>query len=191
MEISESILEEVRIFTGAVALGTVFAWLYDWNLILRRVFPHDELARMMEDGLFWLCVSLCSVNILFRWNRGVLQIFIILGALLGILLYKKSISCVYIKIMSNITQHVVVYIKRVTYIVLKPLTLLKKPVKSGVFATNRLVKISYHNVKNTLTTGIKRFTITLCKHKAKDALYQEQGCKSGEYDGRKKEKADA
>ena len=169
MSIATPILAELKLFTYAFTFGVFLAFLYDGLLILRSVFRHTTSACMVEDVLYWLLGIPCTIVVIFQWSKGVLEWYFLVGVILGIILYKGSISKGYIKISSKIVQHIVVYINKAIYIVLKPVKRLEKAIKSAVFVLNNFIKKFTIIPKMWLTVCIKWFKITLCKHNREES----------------------
>lgn len=165
MKISPQILAEAEVFAYAVCLGAVFTFLYDNLLILRRVFKHTQIRCMLEDFFYWLVAIPCCLIAMFYWCKGVVTWYFLLGALLGIILYKGGPSVVYIEKSAKILQHIVVYINKTIHIVSKPLIMLKNGVKSVFCKAEKIIKKFTIIQKRWLTVCIKWFKITLCKHK--------------------------
>ncbi len=175
MEISSEILNEVRLFANSVVLGALLTFLYDGWLICRKVFKHNNFWISLEDLSFWLFTAVTVFLALREQNNGVLRWFLIIGAGLGMLLYKNSVSRFYVKWFGNAILHIVVYIKKIAYFVLKPVKTAKNHVKSGFFKVNNGMKKVTIILKNKLTVCIKWFTIALCKHNGQNGdLHNEE-----------------
>ena len=168
MSISADILEEVRLFVNSVVLGAVLTFFYDGWLILRKVFKHNTFWISLEDFIFWIFTFAVVFNSLREQNNGVLRWFVIVGAGIGMLLYKGSLSKFYVNLIGACLLHIVVYIKKMAYFVFKPLILVKKGIKTGILGAKKGSKKVTITLKNKLTDCIKWFTIALCKHKSKD-----------------------
>ncbi|MBQ8248000.1 MAG: spore cortex biosynthesis protein YabQ [Lachnospiraceae bacterium] len=164
MVISGEILNEVRLFTTSVALGAALTFVYDGWLIFRNVFKHNLFWISVEDLLFWIIAAVAVFMSLHEQNNGVLRWFIVIGAGIGMILYKYSVSGFYVKYISKVALYIVVYIKKIAYFVGKPLIWLKKRVNSGFLGTKSGIKKVTIMLKNWLTVCIKWFTIALCKH---------------------------
>lgn len=164
MSVSGEILEEIRLFANSVVLGAALTFVYDGWLILRNVFKHSIFWISLEDLSFWLGTAVVVFISLQEQNNGVLRWFIVAGAGSGMLLYKSSLSKFYVKYISQLILHIVVYIKKIAYFVFKPLILLGKCLKSGFLKANNGIKKVTIILKNRLTVCIKWFTIALCKH---------------------------
>lgn len=164
MIISAEVLEEIRLFANSVVLGAALTFLYDGFRIMRNVFKHSIFWISVEDMLYWIATAIFIFISLQKENNGVLRWFIVGGAAIGMFLYKSSVSRFYVKYTSNTALHLVVYIKKTAYFVLKPFKVVKKCLKSSFSQVNNGMKKVTIILKNRLTVCIKWFTIALCKH---------------------------
>ena len=164
MEISSEILNEIRLFANSVVLGAGLTFAYDGWLICRKVFRHTVFWISVEDLLFWFGTVIVVFLVLREENNGVLRWFVVVGAGIGMVLYKNSVSRFYVKYFGDAILHIVVYIKRMAHFVFKPVKFAKKRVNSGVLASSTFIKKVTIMLKNRLTVCIKWFTIALCKH---------------------------
>ena len=175
MEISSEILNEVRLFANSVVLGAVLTFLYDGWLICRNVWKHNTFMVSIEDLSFWLATAIVVFIALREQNNGVLRWFLVVGAGIGMFLYKKSISRFYVNYISKIILHIVVYIKKMAYFVFKPLIVAKNRANSGFSKANNGIKKVTIMLKKRLTVCIKWFTIALCKHNGENGdLHNEE-----------------
>ena len=94
----------------------------------------------VEDLFFWAATGIVVFLALQKENHGELRGYIIAGACAGMLLYKNAVSGFYVKYLSGMILHIVVYIKRIAYFVLKPIRRAKKCVKSGILASKEGIK---------------------------------------------------
>ena len=164
MEINDEIINEIRLFANSVVLGAGLTFVYDGWLICRKVFKHTTFWVSVEDLLFWFGTALVVFLVLQKENNGVLRWFFVVGAAVGMLLYKNSISRFYVKCVGDAALHIVVYINKLAYFVSKPFKSVKKHVNSGFLRTNNAIKKVTIMLKKRLTVCIKWFTIALCKH---------------------------
>lgn len=102
----------------ALSMGIFITFVYDLLRILRRVFPHGGFLVALEDLIFW---AYCAVKVFFlmqRMSDGTLRWFAVLGAMAGILLYKKLISSWLVK-----------YSARILLFLLKPFFVVCRKIK--------------------------------------------------------------
>lgn len=164
---SQEILQELNLFWDSFLIGIIIALIYDGLLILRRVIPHKLFWVSVEDFLFWLCCALTVFILLVEKNDGILRWFAVCGALLGVLLYKKSVSSMYINVMSTIIGRLL----QLLYLVVKKIS---TPINAGKRRVFKQSRRFHHrmgkrkqSLKKRLTVCIKLLKITLCKHARK------------------------
>lgn len=164
---SPEIYAEVTFFFHSCLIGIFITLIYDGFLIFRRVIPHNYFWVSIEDFFFWFFCAIGVFYLLVKENNGTLRWFAILGAILGMLLYKKSVSAFYINIMSTIWKTFFSFLYKITTYCMKPVL---KATNVVLPASKRVLKRSgrYKKyVKKKLTVCIKLLKITLCKQTKK------------------------
>lgn len=94
--------EENVFLLYAFASGIFITFIYDILRILRRVVPHKGLLVSLEDLAFWIFCAIHIFRLMHRESNGSLRWFAVMGALAGILLYKKTVSGFFVKYVSLI-----------------------------------------------------------------------------------------
>lgn len=121
---------EVDTLVRAMLWGMILAFEYDSIRILRRVVRHYHVWSMsIEDILFWINVGFTVFAVTFDVNDGIVRGFLIGGFIIGALIFKYSLSQLYVR-----------YISRVIIFILK---LLKK-----AFGMIKMLLCSIENKKN-------------------------------------------
>ncbi len=92
--------EENVFLLYAFASGIYITFIYDILRILRRVVPHKELLVSLEDLIFWIFCAIHIFQLMHRESNGSLRWFAVMGALAGMLLYKKTVSGLFVKYVS-------------------------------------------------------------------------------------------
>ena len=161
---SQDILVELNFLLHSFLLGIAVTAVYDVFLILRRLVKHSLLLISLEDLLFWIGCAIGVFMMLYEENNGILRWFAVLGAAIGMILYKVSISEFIVNIMSTV-------IGRIFHVLFKILRFICRPVGfcgrkiGGIFKVFwRKIRKAGKCVKNRLTRLVKLLTITLCKH---------------------------
>ncbi len=121
---SQDIIQEVTFFLHSIVMGVVITFVYDWFLIFRKLLKHNILWISFEDFLFWAGCGVGVFYMLYRENNGVLRWFTVLGAMLGMILYKALVSKWFVHIMSTLIYKIMWFLFRVIQIVVKPLKFL-------------------------------------------------------------------
>lgn len=105
--------ENVFLF-HALLLGAYVTFVYDWLRILRRVIPHSLFFVSVEDFLFWVYCGAEVFLLLHRESNGTLRWFAVLGAGLGIFLYEKCFSAIFVKYVSLMCRPFQIFLRKVT-----------------------------------------------------------------------------
>ena len=161
---SQDIIQEVTFFLHSIVMGVVITFVYDWFLIFRKLLKHNILWISFEDFLFWAGCGIGVFYMLYRENNGVLRWFTVLGAMLGMILYKALVSKWFVHIMSTLIYKIMWFLFRVIQIVVKPLKFLLSIIKKiAIFLKNKSRKCQ-NFIKNKLTYFLKTLKMVLCKH---------------------------
>ena len=164
---SQDIIMEVNFFINSLLIGVVITFAYDWLLILRKCIRHHIAFISIEDIIFWIACALFVFYMLYRENNGILRWFAVLGATLGMLLYKKLISPIFVQVTSDIIIKTfqllvrpVLYICRKIYALLRKIYMFLRR-KSIIYAKKgrKVTKIA----KKKLTIQARLIRIYLCK----------------------------
>ena len=78
----------------SVIMGIYITFLYDLLRIGRRVITHNGFWVSVEDLAFWIYCAMKVFYLMHAESDGTLRWFAILGALLGMFLYKKTMQFV-------------------------------------------------------------------------------------------------
>ena len=103
-ELSQSISHELNFLLYSFLLGIVITYFYDNIRIIRRIIHHNVFFVSLEDLIFWVVVSLSIFILQYYENNGVFRWFSIIGALLGMVLYKVTLSEFYVKYMAKLLK---------------------------------------------------------------------------------------
>lgn len=94
----------------SVIMGIYITFLYDLLRIGRRVITHNGFWVSVEDLTFWIYCAMKVFYLMHAESDGTLRWFAILGALLGMFLYKKTISPFFVKWVSFGMQSILHFI---------------------------------------------------------------------------------
>ncbi|MDR0949599.1 MAG: spore cortex biosynthesis protein YabQ [Lachnospiraceae bacterium] len=103
----------------ALCLGLVFVFVYDILVILRKVIKHYRFWIAIQDLAFWIFCAVAVFLLMHHESSGTLRWFAILGALVGMILYKKTLSRPFVKYVS-------MGLMKIKNVLMKPFSLLKK-----------------------------------------------------------------
>lgn len=139
--------EENVFLLHAFASGIWITFIYDILRIWRRVLPHKRLLVSLEDLIFWIFCALYIFQLMHQESNGGLRWFAVMGALAGMLLYKKTVSGILVRYVSQALCWVRDMLCRVMGFCLRPVgkaghaaggALGRMCKKTGAFCKNRL-----------------------------------------------------
>lgn len=161
---SQEIVQEVTFFTHSAVMGLIITFVYDWIRVFRRLFKHGMVFMSVEDLFFWLICGIGVFYMLYRENDGTLRWFAVLGATLGMFVYKMIVRDVFVNVMSTCIHKMMWFLFRVLQVVLKPLKCLILAAKTCVLSIEKKLKKCKKFIKKRLTGCVKAIKMTLCKH---------------------------
>lgn len=103
----------------STVMGVYLAFLYDTVRIFRRVVPHNLLFISLEDIVYWIYLAVEVFLLMYRESNGMMRWFSVVGALTGILVYRKLLGRLYVRFVSRLLKKIVQRIKRIFKIRLK------------------------------------------------------------------------
>ncbi len=139
-------MENENIFLlHALLMGIFITFVYDLLRIFRRVVPHGNLLISLEDMVFWIYCAIKVFLMMYHESNGTLRWFAVLGAMVGMLLYKKLVSPYLVKYVSLGLKKVLGVLGKITGTLLKPLVIaLRKARKAGASANARAKRRREH-----------------------------------------------
>lgn len=140
-------------FLGAIALGAALGLLYDFFRITRVAFPTPRVVIFAEDVLYFLICAAITFLYLMGWVQGKIRVFLLLGELVGWILYYFTIGQLVMRVSKAFiegVQHVITFIiryvalpiwrlvYRIVYIILLPPRFLMRTMKKNA------IKVKFH-----------------------------------------------
>lgn len=160
---SHQIVEESNFFLYSVCMGFIISFIYDMIRLVRNLIPHNSFFISIEDILFWIFTSLVQFLLLYKVNNGMIRWYSIAGALLGMMLYIKSVGQYMVSYVSHFIKKILHVVRRILVFVISPLKLLLEKTKPVFMRIVQNFKKSKKKVKNKLTGKLNRVKISLCK----------------------------
>lgn len=147
---SEVIHGEVLFFGVSVLTGVLIFAGYDLLRALRCVFPGHKGVLGALDFCYWCTAGIVAFGMILFKNSGILRGFSIIGMLLGMIIYYKSLSRLAVRVLSGLLQLISTAIKKILHFLLIP----------GRFFLKKYRKITLKTLKKKL----KRVKINFNKH---------------------------
>ncbi len=105
----------------ALLMGIFITFVYDILRILRRVIPHGTFLVSLEDICFWIYCAVKVFMLMYRESNGTLRWFAVLGALTGMLVYRKLASPYFVKYVSLALRKGLLLLAKALRFLLRPL----------------------------------------------------------------------
>ena len=166
--LSESIYHEIQFLLHSVFLGIIITFVYDNIRVVRRVIPHKTIFVSIEDLFFWIFVAIYIFLLQHRENNGIFRWFSVVGALAGMLLYRKLVSNFYIKYTTVLLRKLLKILYVFFSYVLGPIYFVEKKTLQLGKKAGRGVRSAARRQKIRLTSYRKTIKMTLCKQKKKN-----------------------
>lgn len=100
------VAEQVYIFLWSVLIGAIMGVIFDFFRALRRNGNTRNIIVYLQDIIFWFIVAIIIITSSFILNSGELRGYMLIGYLLGALLYMLLLST-YIKGMFIIIMNLI------------------------------------------------------------------------------------
>ncbi|MFZ5986554.1 MAG: spore cortex biosynthesis protein YabQ [Bacillota bacterium] len=85
-------------FLSCVLGGAIIAFIYDIFRIRRKAIKSSNLIVYFEDFIYWIIVALVMFAVVYQSNDGEIRGYLILGIILGIILYALLLSRIVMKV---------------------------------------------------------------------------------------------
>lgn len=165
--LSESIYHELRFLLYSFWLGVIITFVYDNVRVFRRVLRHNTFFISVEDLFFWIGVSLSIFLLQHRENDGIFRWFSVVGAFLGMLIYRKTISRFYIKHMTVLLRKILKFLYIFFSYLFSPIYFVERKMGNLIKKAGRRTVSAVSKQKIRLTSRKKMIKMTLCKQKEK------------------------
>ena len=158
---SPFILEEGWFLLYSVLLGIGIAFVYDCLRIGRRVIAHGIFWISLEDLLYWFFVACSFFYLLYRENNGAVRWFAIMGAAAGMLLFKRTLSPVWVRYGSLLLCGVRRMLSRICGLLMKPFRSAGRLMGKAAGRLNRRLRRAARILKKRLTIDCRMTKISL------------------------------
>ena len=145
----------------SLLMGVFITFVYDLLRIFRRVVPHAGFFVSLEDLAFWIYCGAEVFLLMYRESNGTLRWFAVIGALAGMLLYKKAVSKWFVKYVFMALSKVLALLGKLLRWLLSPFRVLTGKAAGNVRKTggkvHRMMAKVKRRIKNKLTYSWKMF----------------------------------
>lgn len=141
-------------FLYSVVLGIFFAIIYDFFRSLRKCKQHTILSVFIQDILYFLILSVITFLFFLALTNGQIRGYILIGILLGFLLFVLTLSKYYIIVLSFLLK-----------LFFKLLNLISKGFYIIIGKMDRFITDFFKNTLKCLKKGLKKLICLLYTNK--------------------------
>lgn len=152
---------EVRFFLTSVLCGALILVAYDLIRIFRKVIEHGVVAISIEDILYWTIGAVFVFRMMYRMNNGVIRGFSLIGILLGMILYKYSISEYVVKGISFVLIKIKLLIKKLIHIFTGPYRFLLSKIQTFIKFIGKYTKKYVGNITHFVKKKVHKPIVAL------------------------------
>ena len=127
---------QTYLFIVFTIVGIMIGILFDIFRILRKSFKTNDIVTYIEDFLFWILTGIIILFSMYKFSNGELRFFMIVGIIIGTLMYMITFSKYIIKIsvfIINIIKRIIIY----------PFNIMKKILKKIIFRPIFIICINF------------------------------------------------
>ena len=110
--------------------GICIGLLFDFFRIQRKVLKTCDFITYIQDILFWIVSGLIIIFVIMKYTNGEIRIYMVLGIILGILIYFLIISKYIMKIFVCILSFLLNIIGKLLFPIKKIYKIIKKSGKN-------------------------------------------------------------
>ena len=88
---------QAYLFMVFTIVGVVIGVIFDGFRILRKTFKTKDIVTAIEDILFWIITGIIIIYSMYVFCNGQLRFFMIIGIIMGNIMYLLTISRYVIK----------------------------------------------------------------------------------------------
>ncbi len=114
-------INQLQLFIIFLVNGILIGVLFDIFRIIRKTFSHKDFVIYVQDTLFWIFTGIILIYSTFIFNDGQFRIFMLVGTIIGFLIYLYTLSKSFIKINIKIISVLKKITKKIIDLILIPI----------------------------------------------------------------------
>ena len=87
--------------------GVEIGILFDFFRILRRTIKTGNIVTYIQDILFWILTGILVLYNIWYFNNGEIRVYMILGIIIGTLIYVSTLSNIFVKLFTRILNTII------------------------------------------------------------------------------------
>lgn len=145
---------QAYLFLVFTITGVILGVLFDFFRVLRKTYKTSDLITYIEDIIYWILTGIIILFNIWYFNNGEIRVFIIIGIVMGALIYALTLSNLFIKINYFIMTKIKAIISFLYKIFEIPIKILLNLFKKATKLLKKLKKsINFGNKKGKIETN--------------------------------------
>ena len=108
------ITEQVYVFLWSIFIGIILTVIFDLFRLFRRNKKSKDIIVYIQDVLFWIIVAIIIMFSAFITNNGELRGYMIIGYVLGSMLYLLTISNFLLNFFGNLLDKIEKILRKIS-----------------------------------------------------------------------------
>ncbi len=180
------VADQTIMFLQACLLGFVLGFFYEIFRILRLMFKTGATAVFVQDLLYWSASALVSFLFIVTVNSGQLRIFLLLGIIIGMIIYYFTLGALIMKA----SKAIIGFIRRVFRFlyrrIVTPMQRFNAFMKRKAVRFAKKVESKNKIVQNNMNYSLKQYRLLLYNlihtTKSQNIHYNEQNRGKSKYE---------
>lgn len=128
----------------AIMGGMLLGFIWDIYRLIRHFIKMGSTGTAIGDIIYWIISIYIGVQIIFDLSYGNVRFFILMGFMMGALLYFYGISRYILRLIIFIVNTILKFIKKIINLLIGPLKYIFKQIKIILYP----VKLKYESARN-------------------------------------------
>lgn len=135
----------------------IIAFIYDIFRVRRKTIKSGNILVYFEDFIYWIIVALVLFAVLYYSNEGEIRGYLIIGTVLGIILYTVLLSSIVMKIFLFFIRIVYKIVISILSVILLPLKIVYKVCMVPIRSIYRCIKRVFLKIKKLGKINVGKF----------------------------------
>lgn len=122
-----SLYDQIKILIIFAITGIIIGLLFDFFRIQRKVIKTFDFITYLQDALFWILSGIVLIISIMNFTNGEIRSYMILGIIIGVVLYFNTFSKYIMKISVGIANFFI----KILHILISPIKKLSKKLKKS------------------------------------------------------------
>jgi len=139
--------------------GMLLGFVWDIYRLVRHYVKMGVIGTALGDLLYWIISIYFSIQLIFDISYGNVRMFILMGFIVGALLYFYGLSNYFLKVLVYIIDVILNFLKKIIFFLIRPIKYIMKLLKVFLYP----FKLKYYKIKNNAKKRYKFFKFKLKK----------------------------